>query len=145
MDSVTPARSVAASAAPLDRWAPYLLSILRIAAGLLFIEHGLSKLFGFPQPMPSPALFTLEWFAAIIEFAGGTLVTLGLLTRAAAFIMSGEMAVGYFLFHAPRGFFPILNGGDAAILYCFVFLYLVFAGAGPWSLDALLWRQGRNL
>jgi putative oxidoreductase len=89
-------------------------------------------------------LFSMEWFAALIEFAGGILVALGLFTRAAALIMSGEMAIGYFLFHAPLGFFPILNHGDAAILYCFVFLYLVFAGAGPWSLDALLWRRNRQ-
>ncbi len=83
----------------------------------------------------------MEWFAGLIEFAGGILVALGLFTRAAALIMSGEMAIGYFLFHATHGFFPILNHGDAAILYCFVFLYLVFAGAGPWSLDALLWKR----
>ena len=105
----------------------------------LFLEHGLSKLFGFPSPMTPPPFLTMEWFSGVIEFAGGVLLTLGLCTRPAAFIMSGEMAVGYFMFHSSQGFFPILNHGDAAILYCFVFLYLVFAGAGRWSLDAL-WR-----
>ncbi len=127
----------------LDRWTPHVLSILRIVVALLFLQHGLSKLFGFPQPMPAPAVFTMIWFAGVIELVGGVLVALGLFTRAAAFIMSGEMAIGYFLFHAPRGFFPLVNGGDPAILYCFVFLYLVFAGAGPWSLDALWQRQRR--
>ena len=130
--------------ATLDRLAPYVLSILRIMAALLFLQHGLSKFFDFPQPMEAFPPFSMEWFAALIEFAGGILVTLGLFTRAAALIMSGQMAIGYFLFHAPLGFFPILNHGDAAILYCFVFLYLVFAGAGPWSLDALLWRRNRQ-
>jgi putative oxidoreductase len=127
--------------APLDRLAPYMLSILRIMAGLLFFEHGLAKLFGFPPHGQMPAFMELEWFAGTIEFAGGTLVTLGLFTRAAAFLMSGEMAIGYFLDHAPRSFFPLLNGGDDVVLYCFLFLYLVFAGAGPLSLDALVWRK----
>ena len=89
---------------------------------------------------PTPALFTMYWFAGAIELAGGILVGLGLFTRAAAFIMSGEMAFAYFISHAPAGFFPILNRGDGAILFCFAFLYLAFAGGGPWSLDA--WRRG---
>ncbi len=101
----------------------------------------MSRLFGFPSPLPTPPVFTMYWFAGAIEFAGAALVLAGLFTRPAAFIMSGEMAFAYFISHAPRGFFPILNGGDAAILYCFVFLYLAFAGAGPWSLDALLWKK----
>lgn len=130
-------------AATLDRLAPYVLTILRVVVGLLFFEHGLSRLFGFPSPLPTPALFTMYWFAGAIEFGGGILVMLGLFTRPAALIMSGEMAFAYFLRHAPRGFFPILNSGDLAIVFCFVFFYLVFAGAGPWSLDALLWRKRR--
>lgn len=125
----------------IARYRPYVLSIVRIAVALLFFEHGMSRLFGFPSPLPTPALFSMYWFAGAIEFAGGALVAAGLYTRVAAFIMSGEMAAAYFLRHAPGGFFPILNRGDAAVLYCFIFLYLAFAGAGPWSLDALLSRK----
>jgi putative oxidoreductase len=123
-------------------YAPAMLSILRIVVALLFLEHGLSRLFGFPSPLPTPALFSLYWFAGAIELVGGALLALGLFTRTAAFIMSGQMAFAYFLSHAPASFFPILNRGDGAILFCFVFLYIAFAGAGPWSLDAL-WRRKR--
>jgi len=137
--------STTSPAAPLKRVAPYVLSVLRIMAALLFLEHGLSKFFGFPaRTMDAPVLFDMEWFAALIEFGGGILLTLGLFTQPVALIMSGEMAIGYFLFHASQGFYPYLNHGELAIMYCFVFLYFVFAGAGPWSLDALLWRwRGR--
>ena len=118
------------------RLAPYVLSILRIMAALLFLEHGLSRMFGFPSPLLTPPLFSMYWFAGAIEFAGGILLTLGLFSRLSAFVMSGEMAFAYFLSHAPRNFFPALNGGDAAILYCFIFLYIAAAGPGPWSLDS---------
>ena len=111
---------------------------------LLFLEHGLSRLFGWPSPIPTPPALTMYWFAGLIEMCGSVLVLLGLFTRPAAFIMSGEMAFAYFISHAPRGFFPILNSGDGAILYCFIFLYIVFAGAGPWSLDALLRERRRS-
>lgn len=123
----------------LSRWQPQLLALLRIFAALLFMEHGTAKLFHFPvaQPgVPSP-LPPLLVAAAIIEVAGGILVTLGLFTRIAAFVMSGEIAVGYFIAHFPRSFWPIVNMGEAAILYSFIFLYIAGAGAGAWSLDRL--------
>jgi putative oxidoreductase len=124
-------------------WAPRMLSILRIMTALLFLEHGTQKLLGFPpSPNPGPALFSLLGIQGIIEAVGGVLLALGLFTRPVAFILAGDMAVAYFMSHAPRNFFPVLNGGDAAILYCFVFLYLTLAGPGPWSLDAMRDRQG---
>jgi putative oxidoreductase len=119
------------------RLAPYVLSILRIVAALLFLEHGTSRLFGWPSPLPTPAFFSMYWFAGAIELVGGILLLLGLFTRCAAFVASGEMAFAYFISHAPSSFFPILNRGDAAILYCFVFLYIAFAGGGPWSIDTI--------
>lgn len=125
----------------LAQYSPYILSILRIVAGLLFFEHGTSRLFGFPSPMVTPALLSMYWFAGALEFAGGALLALGLFTRPVAFVVSGEMAFAYFISHAPHGFFPIINRGDGAILYCFVFFYLAFAGAGPLSLDALMRRR----
>jgi putative oxidoreductase len=121
----------------LHQLSPYVLSIVRIVVALLFFEHGLSKMFGFPSPN-MPDLFTLNWFAGAIEFVTGALLAVGLATRAMAFIASGEMAFAYFLSHAPASFFPILNRGDGSILYCFVFFWIVFAGAGPWSLDEWL-------
>ena len=136
--------SAASPASPLERAAPYVLSVLRIIAALLFLQHGLSKFFGFPSPnAPHPELFDMEWFAAAIEFVGGILVALGLFTRAAAFIMSGQMAIAYFFVHAPTSFYPYVNHGELAVLYCFVFFYLVFAGPGPLSLDALLRRKAK--
>jgi len=121
----------------LTAWSPRVLSILRIVAALLFMEHGLMKLFGFPgaQPGAEGPLPPMLLAAAGIEVVGGALVALGLFTRAAAFVCSGEMAAAYFIAHSPKSFWPGLNGGDAAILFCFVFLYLVFAGGGAWSLD----------
>jgi len=125
-----------------DAWAPRILSIVRIMVGLLFMEHGTGKLLGFPaSPTAAPALFGLLWFSGLIELVGGALVAVGLFTRIAAFIMSGEMAIGYFMVHAPRNFFPMLNQGDAAVLYCFIFLYFAVAGGGDWSLDRLISRR----
>ncbi len=119
-------------------WAPRVLSVLRIVAALIFLLHGTQKLFGFPAPPASglPPVMSLFWIGAILELVGGLLLLVGAFTRPVAFILSGEMAVAYWMFHAPRNLYPTLNGGDASILYCFVFLYLVFAGAGPWSVDA---------
>ncbi len=122
----------------LQRYAPQALGLLRIVTALIFIAHGTQKLFGFPAPPASglPAAFTLFWFGAILEAVGGLLILIGLWTRPVAFILAGEMAVAYWMFHAPRSVYPLLNGGDAAVLYCFVFLYLVAAGAGAWSVDS---------
>ena len=121
--------------ATLARWAPYALALLRIMTALLFIEHGTAKLLGFPASDMRPAFLTLGWVAGIMEIVGGGLVLIGFWTRAAAFLLSGQMAVAYFMAHAPGSFFPLLNGGDAAILFCFIFLYLVFAGPGAFAMD----------
>ncbi len=124
-------------------WQPYALSLLRFVAGLMFLEHGTAKLFGYP-PVAAYATGHLPTFilaAGIIEAVGGALVLLGLLTRPAAFIMSGEMAIGYFMAHFPKGIFPLLNGGEGAALYCFVFLYLAASGGGPISLDRLVFSR----
>lgn len=118
-------------------WAPRVLSILRIMAALLLLQHGLSKFFGFPVAMNTPAMFSLYWFAGAIEIVGGVLLLLGLFTRPVAFILAGELAFAYFLGHAPKGFYPLANGGEAAVLFCFVFFYLAFAGGGAWSVDAM--------
>ena len=123
----------------LARFEPVLLAALRIVAGVLFLSHGLVKLFGFP-PGAAPGqqeLLSLMGIGAVIEVAAGTLITLGLFTRVAAFIASGEMAVAYWMFHAPQSLYPAANGGDAAILFCFIFLYIVAAGAGAFSLERL--------
>ena len=117
--------------------APAALSITRVVAGLIFLEHGTQKILGFPATDRVANAFSLGWFAGVIEIVCGILITIGFQTRLAAFLASGTMAFAYWLAHAPRDFFPVNNGGDAAILYCFLFLYLVFAGGGPWSIDAL--------
>jgi putative oxidoreductase len=122
-----------------QQWQSRMLSILRFVAGLCFLEHGTAKLLGFPPvPMYAHGLSPMMVGAGFIELIGGALVLLGLLTRPAAFIMSGEMAIGYFMAHAPKSVFPAINGGDAAVLYCFIFLYLSVAGGGVWSLDRLI-------
>jgi putative oxidoreductase len=128
----------------LDRYTPYAIAALRIATALIFIPHGTQKLFGFPAPPASglPPLMSLFGVGAILELVGGILVLIGLWTRPVAFILAGEMAVAYWMFHAPRNLYPLLNGGDASILYCFVFLLLVFTGAGAWSIDRM--RQGSS-
>jgi len=119
-------------------WSPRLLSVLRIVSALLFMQHGSQKLFGFPpSPQLSGPLPPLLLTAGVMEFFGGVLLLLGLFTRPVAFLLSGEMAVAYFSSHAPRGLWPVLNGGELSVLYCFLFLYLSVAGGGAWSVDAL--------
>jgi putative oxidoreductase len=123
-------------------WAPRVRSLLRLVTGLLFMLHGTQKLFAFPDPSQAmPGLPPLMKAAAFIELVCGALIAVGLLTTYAAFLASGEMAVAYFKAHAPGGFWPSMNHGEPAILFCFIFLYLVFAGPGPWSLDALFRRR----
>jgi len=121
-----------------SRWSPHVLSVLRIVIGLLFLEHGTQKILGFPlSPNPPPALLSLQGLQGAIELVGGLLILVGLFTRPVAFILAGEMAVAYFQFHFPHGFWPVANGGVSAALYCFVWLYFSAAGAGPWSLDTV--------
>ncbi len=122
-----------------EKWSPQILSIVRIIAALYFLEHGLQKYFGFPSATPPGDV--LHYVQGVIEIAGGILLALGLWTRPVAFVLAGDMAVAYFTQHMPRSFFPALNGGDAAILYCFIFFYIVFAGAGAWSLDQRVRHQ----
>lgn len=122
----------------LDRFAPLTLSLMRVVFALTFFAHGTQKILGFPASSMNPPAFSLPWTAGVLELTGGALLIVGLFTRPVAFVLSGLMAFAYFLAHAPKGFFPALNGGDAAILFCFGFLYLVFAGAGSVSLDAYL-------
>ena len=132
----------------VSRWialAPYLLSVLRIVAALMFMQAGTVKLFGWPMSMPgggSPPLMSQIGIGAMLEFVGGALLLVGLFTRPVAFILSGEMAVAYFQFHYPRGFWPVVNEGQPAVLYCFIWLYMSARGAGPWSLDAMLRKSG---
>ena len=128
----------------LERFSGPLLSALRIVSGLLYLEHGTAKLFTFPATemfAHPPQAFTLLWFAGILEFVGGALVSLGLFTRPAAFVLSGQMAIAYWLAHAPHSPFPAVNQGDAAILFCFVFLYIAAAGGGSIGLDAALRKK----
>ncbi len=127
----------------LDRYAPNMLSILRIMAGLLFLAHGTQKFLSFPPGKMAGMGWTFSHpghYAGVIEIVAGALIALGLFTRPAAFLASGTMAAAYFISHAPQNFWPVNNMGDAAILYCFVFLYFVFAGPGPLSLDERLRR-----
>ena len=123
-------------------WAPRMLSVFRIVVALLYLQHPLAKFFAFPHVATFDNLqrFSLIWVAGVIELIGSPLLLIGLFTRPVAFILSGEMAVAYFMVRPPRGFFPLLNGGEAEVFYCFAFLYLAFAGAGPWSVDQL-WRR----
>jgi putative oxidoreductase len=127
-------------------WAPRLLSVLRIISALLIMQHGAQKLFGFPagaQASPTPPLMSMMGFVGILEFFGGLLLLIGLFTRPVALILSGLLAVAYFMVHAPQGFWPVLNRGELAALYCFVFLYLAVAGGGPWSVD-YCWRRSAS-
>jgi putative oxidoreductase len=124
-------------------WGPRVLSILRIVAGLILLQYGLAKLLGWPavkmfENLPWLSLFGI---AGMFELIGGALLVLGLFTRPVAFVLSGEMAAAYFIEHFPRGFFPLLNHGELAVMLCFVCLYLFFAGGGPWSLDAMMRRK----
>jgi putative oxidoreductase len=125
------------------RWAPTLLSVLRMVAALVFMEHGTQKLFGFPggPRMGNFDPLSLMGIAGMLETFGGALLALGIFTRPVAFILSGQMAVAYFKMHAPQGFWPVLNQGELAVLYCFLFLYFAAAGGGPWSVDAMRRRR----
>lgn len=131
----------------LESCSPRVLSIMRIVTGFLFMQHGGQKLFGFPAPPRFEfELFSMIGVAGVLEVFGGLLILIGLFTRPAAFVLSGQMAFAYFIAHAPGGFWPILNGGELAVMYCFVFLYLSVAGGGTWSIDSQLSgkRRGAN-
>ena len=119
----------------LSKYSPQILGVLRIVVGLLFLEHGLMKIAGFPAPMGAGPLPPMIMVAGVIELVGGALVALGLFSRYAAFIASGEMAAAYFMVHLQRGLYPALNGGDAAVLFCFIFLYLAAAGPGAFAIN----------
>lgn len=126
-----------------ERWTGYLRSLLRMVAAFLFMAHGTQKLFAWPidEPRDPAQLLSLMGLAGVLETFGGALLLLGWLTRPVAFLLAGEMAVAYFMSHAPRGFWPILNRGELPALYCFLFLYLAAAGGGPWSVDAARSRR----
>lgn len=122
----------------LSAWRPRVLSVVRIVSAFLFMQHGGQKLLGFPLPQRAPFdLFSLSGVAGILELVGGALLLIGLFTRPVAFLLSGLMAFAYFIAHAPRGFWPIANGGELAIMYCFVFFYFTFSGGGSWSIDRI--------
>jgi putative oxidoreductase len=125
----------------LRPWAPHILSLLRILAAATFLTHGTMKLFGWPAPMGDGPLSTMMLVAGILELVGGTLLLVGLFSRPVAFILSGQMAVAYFMAHASQSFFPALNGGEAAMLFCWLFLYIAAAGPGPISIDAQMGRD----
>lgn len=125
-----------------ERWAPSVIGVLRIVTALLFFEHGTAKLLGFPvTPMAHPAMWSLPWIAGVFELVGGFLLLIGLFTRWVALLLAGEMAVAYWYIHAANGPFPILNGGEGAILYCFIFLTLFVIGAGEFSIDKIIARN----
>lgn len=125
-----------------ERWAPYAIAALRIVTALLFLEHGTSKILEWPYTsMSGPPMWTMFWVAGMIELVGGTLVLVGLFTRWTSFILAGEMAIAYFMIHAPDSFFPMVNRGEAAVLYCFVFLLFVATGAGRFSIDGIIARN----
>ena len=127
----------------LSTWSPRILSVMRIVTGLLFMQHGGQKLLGFPAPARSEFdFFSMSGVAGSLELFGGMLIIIGLFTRPTSFVLSGLMAFAYFIAHAPQSFWPILNGGELAAMYCFVFLYLSIAGAGEWSIDQI--RAGRR-
>jgi putative oxidoreductase len=125
--------------ASLEKASPYMLSVLRIVVALLFLQHGLQKYFGFPSA--GPPMSPLLYVQGAIEIVGSVLLLVGAYTRVVAFVLAGDMAVAYFMAHFPRSFFPAANGGNLAVLYCFVFLYLLFAGGGPWSVDRVVLKQ----
>jgi putative oxidoreductase len=125
----------------LSRWQPQILALLRIVAGLLLLEHATQKFFAFPVPFPVHPLPPMLMAAGAIELVAGILITLGLFTRLAAFIASGELAAAYFIGHFPHGFWPVVNKGEPAILFCFIFLYLAAAGPGAWSIDGARTRN----
>ena len=129
----------------VSAWAPRTLALLRIATGFLFMSHGLQKIMGLPVPPRAEiVLWSLSGVAGLMELVGGALIIIGLFTRPVAFLLSGEMAFAYFIAHAPQGFWPLLNRGELAALYSFVFLYFAVAGAGAWSIDNLLRRSARR-
>ena len=122
---------------PLGRFRPELLSVLRIVTALLFLQHATMKLFGFPSmgEMPSPEMFSGFWWIGVLELVGALMLIVGFWTRLAAFILSGEMAVAYWMAHAPNSLYPLVNFGESAVLFCFVFLYIAASGPGAWALD----------